>query len=150
MQFDFGYYYAGGLFWFNSICLFICVIYAFEPIRTWIRYRHLRLEQIRLAIELRARLIIEAKERKEARKQRKLDNFNNFTIDLGEGEQAEEVEEEQIVTATDKPKKVGGRLSSRNSQRSGINTAVDQTNGGLGVIKEEAFEGTLKGSVVLE
>jgi hypothetical protein len=68
MQFDFGYYYAGGLFWFNSICLFICVLYAFEPIRTWIRYRHLRLEQIRLAIELRARLIIEAKERKEARK----------------------------------------------------------------------------------
>lgn len=55
----------------------------------------MRLEQIRLAIELRARLIIEAKERKEARKQRKLDNFNNFTIDLGEGPQAEEIEEEE-------------------------------------------------------
>jgi len=44
---------------------------------------------------------------------------------------------------------VGGRLSSRNSKRGGVNTTVDQTNG-LGVIKEEAFEGTLKGSVVLE
>jgi len=44
----------------------ICFNYgAIEPVRRVVRLRNLRLEQIRLAIELRATLIREAKERKE-------------------------------------------------------------------------------------
>jgi len=69
----------------------VCFNYgAVEPVIRAVRLRNLRIEQIRLAIELRATLIREAKERKETRKQKKLEAFNNFTIDLGEGQQAEE------------------------------------------------------------
>jgi hypothetical protein len=50
---------------------------------TIIRLREFRLHQIRLAQELRACLIREAKERKEVRKQKKLKAFNDFKIDLG-------------------------------------------------------------------
>lgn len=69
----------------------VCFNYgAIEPVKRVIRLKNLRLEQIRLAIEVRATLIREAKERKEQRKQKKIEAFNNFTIDLGEGDEEDD------------------------------------------------------------
>lgn len=68
MQFNFGYAFAALMLIFNVVGLFIATVYAFEPIFTWIRLTIMRLHQINLAVTLRARLIKEAKERKEERK----------------------------------------------------------------------------------
>ena len=84
MQYDIGYIYTAILLVYHVICLIIITLYiVIEPITTWIRLRELRLHQIRLAQELRACLIREAKERKEVRKQKKLKAFNDFKISLG-------------------------------------------------------------------
>jgi len=77
---------------------------AAEPVKRAVRLRNLRQHQIGLAVEVRATLIREAKERKEARKQRKVEAFNNFTIDLGEGDQAEDTIED-LETDGDAPEK---------------------------------------------
>lgn len=84
MQFNFGYFYSLMLGAWCTLSLIFPIIYSLEPISTWIRLRALRLEQIRLAIEFRERLIREAKERKEERKQKKLKMFDDFKIDIGE------------------------------------------------------------------
>ena len=86
MLFDYGYYYSFGIWVYMMLGLAICGLYALAPLATWVRLYRLRKEQYRIAIEFRARLIREAKERKEARKQKKLASFNNFAIDLGHGE----------------------------------------------------------------
>ena len=82
MQFNFGYLYALLMGIYNFIGLAIVTLYAFEPIFTWIRLTFMRMDQIELAVNLRAILIKEAKERKEMRKQKKLAAFNNFKIDI--------------------------------------------------------------------
>lgn len=68
MMFDFGYYYTFTVWVYSMIGLAICGVYALEPVLTWIRLCRLRKEQYRIAIEFRANLIREAKERKEAKK----------------------------------------------------------------------------------
>ena len=53
---------------YNFLGLLIVTIYAFEPIFKWIRILLNRINQIEMAVNLRATLIKEAKERKEERK----------------------------------------------------------------------------------
>ena len=106
MQFNFGYLYALIMVIYNFIGLSIATIYAFEPVFTWIRLSFMRMAQIELAVNLRANLIKEAKERKEERKQKKIAAFNNFVIDIGVDKKDGELdEEEELITEEDPAKK---------------------------------------------
>lgn len=84
LQHDFGYTFSLLIGIYATIGLFTASAYGLaEPAIRWYRLRALRLMQIRLAMELRATLIREARERKDARKNRRVDNFNAFTVDFG-------------------------------------------------------------------
>jgi len=125
LQFNYGYLYSALLAIYNTISLGMCAMYALEPLTTWLRMRWMRLEQIRMAIELRARLIREAKERKEARKQKKLEAFNNFTINLGDSADIETDDGANLINK--------GRIENE-----------------LGSIQEEQFEDTLNESLKIK
>jgi len=49
VQFNIGYMFAGAILLFNTFSLGICLMYALEPLTTWIRMRYMRVEQLRMA-----------------------------------------------------------------------------------------------------
>ena len=124
--------YSALLFIYNTISLGIVVMYGLEPLITWIRMKFMREEQLRIARELRATLIREAKERKEARKQKILQSFNHFQIGIGNPELEENTEEN--------PQEVTDHKLERKSRN----------DLGLDSIKEEPLEETINSVVLAE
>lgn len=84
LQFEFGYLYSMALEFYAVFGISIVFVYGFsEPLMRLYRLRWLRLEQVRLAIELRETLIREARERKEARKDKRIKSFEQWTVNFG-------------------------------------------------------------------